>query len=177
MRVVYEKPIIEKHGKYLRFLPVVLATAARSKDKSSKFGALVLGEPGLEVRSSGWNGAPRGCDADEDERFDSREEKYQWVVHAEQNALLNAARCGTATDGCTLIVNGPPCMTCAKMIVQAGIRRVYVAEPEPGFYERWRGDIDRARRLFAECGVEVHQFAYDRHQASVAPLLNAMVTA
>jgi len=131
-----------------------LAVAQRSKDKSSKFGALVLG-PGMEIRSSGWNGAPRGCNADEDERFDERAEKYMWVVHAEANALINAARTGTAVEGCTMLVNGPPCMGCAKLIVQAGIKRLYCTAPSEAFYERWKGDIDRARALFAEVGVEV----------------------
>ena len=147
----------EMVSKYKRFLPIALAVAAMSKDKSSKFGALILG-PGFEIRSSGWNGAPRGCKADDDARFDVRSEKYMWVAHAEANAIVNAARTGTALEGCTLLVNGPPCMGCAKLIVQAGIKRVLVTKPKPDFYERWKEDIDRARALFSECGVECIEF-------------------
>jgi dCMP deaminase len=140
-------------GKYLRFMPVALAYATMSKDRSTKVGALVLG-PGYEVRSSGWNGAPRGCNADEDERFDVRSEKLLWVSHSEANAITNAARCGVSLDGCTMLVTMPPCMSCAKLIVQAGITRVISSRATERFAERWKEDLDRSSRLFAECGVE-----------------------
>lgn len=147
----------EATEKYKKFLPVALAVAQMSKDKSSKFGALIFGN-GFEIRSLGWNGAPRGCKADEDERFDTREEKYFWVAHAEANAIVNAARTGTPLAGCTLLVNGPPCMGCAKLIVQAGIDLVLMQKPKPDFFQRWKEDILRARALFDECGVRYLEF-------------------
>lgn len=139
-------------AKLMKFMPIAKAYAALSKDPSTKVGALVLG-PGFEVRSSGWNGAPRGCAADEDERWHTREEKLFWVAHAEANAISNAARSGAALDGCKLVVTHAPCMSCAKLIVQAGISMVVCPAPETDFMQRWKADLDRTTDLFRECGV------------------------
>jgi dCMP deaminase len=129
-----------------------------SKDPSTKVGALVIG-PAYDVRATGWNGAPRGCKADEDFRFQHRPEKYAWAAHAEANAIANAARTGTQIEGCVMLVTAPPCMECAKLIVQAGVSRVICPMPDPEFAERWAGHLTRARQLFAECGVEYVEFS------------------
>ena len=61
-------------GKYKRFVPVALAFAAMSRMEGTKVGCVILGE-GFQVLSSGWNGAPRGSDADVDERNATRESR------------------------------------------------------------------------------------------------------
>lgn len=134
-----------------KYLDVANAVAGLSKDASTRVGALVLAAD-RSVRSVGYNGAPRGCSADEDERSE-RPEKYYWFSHAELNAITNAARCGTPLEGCTLIVTHPPCMDCARAIVQAGIKEVWAVQPSEEFFERWEGHIERTGRLFQECGV------------------------
>ena len=139
----------EKARKYLE---IAYATANLSKDASTKVGAIVVG-PSLEVRSIGYNGAPRGCTADEDERGTARPEKYFWFSHAELNAITNAARVGTPLFGGTLVVTHPPCMDCSRAIVQAGIVEVFVPEWGHEFSSRWHDHIIRSRRLFEECGV------------------------
>jgi dCMP deaminase len=138
-----------------KYFGLVQATASLSKDSSTKVGAIILG-PSFEVRSLGYNGAPRGCSADEDDRGRQRPEKYFWFSHAELNAITNAARVGTPLDGCSLIVTHPPCMDCARAIVQAGITCVLSATPTPEFLARWDTHTDRSLRLFNECGVEYH---------------------
>ncbi len=140
----------EKARKYLE---IARATANLSKDQSTKVGAIVLGPSG-EVRSLGYNGAPRGCRADEDERGTTRPEKYFWFSHAELNAITNAARVGTPLDGSDIIVTHPPCMDCARAIVQAGIKTVWCQRPESEFIQRWEEHIERSTKLFAECGVD-----------------------
>src|SRR3989338_3606723 len=92
-----------------KYLDIALAAAQLSKDTSTKVGAIIVG-PTNEVRSLGYNGAPRGCNADEDERGRTRPEKYFWFSHAEMNAITNAARVGTPLDGSSLVVSHPPCM-------------------------------------------------------------------
>ena len=143
--------------KLYKFFGIAEATAALSKDPSTQVGCLVFG-PGYEIRSSGWNGAPRGCAADTDERYASREEKLWWVVHSEINAITNAARTGTPLGGCAMLVTHWPCMSCAKAIVQAGISMVVCPEPLAGFRERWVEDIRRTQALFYECGVSLVTF-------------------
>ena len=139
--------------KLAKYMEIVDAIAKLSKDQSTQVGALILG-PSFEVRSVGYNGAPRGCSADEDERGVTRPEKYFWFSHAELNAITNAARVGTPLGGCTLIVTHPPCMDCARAIVQAGIIEVVTRMPAPEFLERWREHADRTQRLFEECHVK-----------------------
>ena len=124
-----------------------------SKDTSTQVGAVIVGPYG-EDRSSGYNGAPRGCAADEpDDSRGERPEKYFWFSHAEINAITNAARVGTPLDGCVMIVTHPPCMDCSRAIVQAGIKQVFAARPSDDFVSRWAEHMARARRLFDECGV------------------------
>lgn len=140
-------------GKYARFLPVAQQMATLSKYPRTKVAAIAFG-PGMEIRATGWNGAPRGSDADADHRLQDREESLHWIAHAEANVIANAARSGASLDKCVLLVTHPPCMSCAKLIVQAGIRAVICPEPNEEFRSRWQEDMDRTAMLFAECSIE-----------------------
>lgn len=142
----------EKHAKYL---DVAEAISRLSKDSSTQVGSLIVGKGG-EFLASGWNGAPRGCGADEPGDIRSeRPEKYFWFSHAEANAITNAARVGTPLAGGSIVVTHFPCMDCARAIVQSGIVKVITRRPEFEFAMRWREHIERSLRLFDECGVEV----------------------
>ena len=136
-----------------KYLDIARAISALSKD-DTKVGAVLIG-PNGEGGPWGYNGAPRGCSADEDERKDGRPEKYFWFEHAERNAIYSAARTGFSTSECALVVTHYPCMDCARAIVQAGIKRVVVAPMTEVFKARWAEHIDRSKRLFLECGVTV----------------------
>ena len=142
-----------KLTKAAKYLEIAYAVSKLSKDESTKVGAVVIG-PTDEIRSVGYNGAPRGCDADEDGRGLARPEKYFWFSHAELNSITNAARVGIPLDGSSMVVTYPPCMDCARAIVQAGIKTVYCPEWSDEFASRWREHIVRTDRLFKECNVE-----------------------
>lgn len=137
----------------IKYMEIVDATARLSKDQSTQVGAIIVG-PSKEIRSLGYNGAPRGCAADEDWRGVNRPEKYFWFSHAELNAITNAARVGTPLDGCSLLVTHPPCMDCARAIVQAGIIEVFARMPSHEFLERWADHTRRTKKLFEECYVK-----------------------
>lgn len=140
-------------AKARKFMELAYARARFSKDPSTQVGAVIIG-PDDEDRSSGYNGAPRGSSADEteDDRG-NRPEKYFWFEHAERNAIYNAARVGTPLAGCSIVITHPPCMDCARAIVQAGIKQVITVRPSAEFVERWAEHMSRAQRLFDECGV------------------------
>lgn len=146
--------------RYKRFMPVAQSIAAMSKYAGTKVGAVALG-PDLEIRSTGWNGAPRGSTADVDSRIESREERLFWAVHAEANAVANAARHGASLKDTTFVVTHTPCMSCAKLLVQAGVVRIVCPAPTGRFAERWQHEYDRARALFKECGVDLIEFEED----------------
>lgn len=136
-----------------KYLPIARAFAKLGKGKRTNVGAVIL-DQSSSMRAQGWHGAPRGCNGDTDQRVNSRAEKLLWRVHAEQNAIANAARAGIALDGCTMVITHPPCMVCANLIVQVGIKRVLCPQPDERFLENWGGDVARARLLFAETNVE-----------------------
>lgn len=134
-----------------KYLGLAGAVSVFSKDPNTHVGAVIVADDG-SVRAMGYNGAPRGCSADEDSRRE-RPEKYFWMEHAERNAIYNAARCGTPIENCTLVVTHPPCMDCARAIVQAGIKHVIWNIPNLEFSARWKEHEERVTRLFNECNV------------------------
>jgi dCMP deaminase len=134
------------------FLVIARHVAARSKDRSTKVGCVIVG-PDNEIRSTGYNSFPRGIDDTREERHE-RPEKYLWTEHAERNAIYNAARVGTPLKGCRAFLPWFPCMDCARAIVQAGIVEVIGVKPDLTD-PKWGADFQRAAILFEEAGVAV----------------------
>lgn len=130
------------------FMGFAIHAATDSKDPT-KVGAALVGPEG-ELRLTGHNGPPRGV-RDLPERF-VRPEKYLFASHAEQNVIAFAAREGIRTHGCTLFVTHYPCSSCARSIIQAGIKRVYVG---PGTTSMPEAEFEAARQMFLEAGVTV----------------------
>ena len=77
------------------------------------------------------------------------------TLHAEQNAILQAAYHGVSVQGSTIYVTHQPCLNCAKMIINAGIRRVVYAGQYPD---------NLARQFLAEAGVSLQQFTLPEGQ-------------
>ena len=106
------------------FMGVALLAAQRSKDPSTQVGACIV-DADKKILSTGYNGFPYGCSDDEfpwnrDESVG--ETKYQFVVHAELNAILNANE--KNLKGAVVYVGLFPCNECAKAIIQSGISEV-----------------------------------------------------
>ena len=141
-----------------RFMLLAHQIAHWSKEKGRRVGAVVVG-PDKEIRSTGFNGFPRGVRDDVVARH-SRETgaKYLWSSHAERNAIYNAARIGVALKGCVMYVPWFPCVECAKAIIQAGICEVVAYEPD--FAEpKWGADFALVQEMFREAGVTVRYMA------------------
>ena len=136
------------------FLAMETLVAKKSKDPSTKVGAVIVG-PEHEVRSTGYNGFPRGIDEYPPSRWE-RPEKYQWCEHAERNAIYNAAMMGTPLKGCTEYVQCTPCAPCGRALIQAGITEVVISKENP-FSDRsdWRDDIDFSLEMLKEAGVSI----------------------
>jgi len=91
--------------------------------KRKKVGALLVNEN--NIMSFGYNGTPYGfCNDCEDKDGNTND----FVLHAESNAILKCAEEGRSTKGATLFTTVSPCMSCAKLIVQAKIKKVVYKE-------------------------------------------------
>lgn len=127
----------------------------KSKDRSTKVGCVIVG-PDFEVRSTGYNGFPRGVNDEADERHD-RPTKYDYTEHAERNAIYNAARVGIPLKGCTLYLNWEPCpcTDCTRAIIQSGIIRVVGPDRpfgKPGTH--WQDNFIHSVNMLDEAGIE-----------------------
>ena len=137
-----------------RFLALAEHIAGWSKDPSTQVGCVVVGVD-REIRSTGFNGFPRGI-ADDAERLADREQKYPLICHAEENAIMHAARIGLSLKGCAAYVTWPPCTRCTRSLIQAGvIEVVYPVSSEVP--ERWREDFATSTWMMEEAGITVRQ--------------------
>ena len=117
--------------------------ARNSYCKRRQVGALLVKD--RMIISDGYNGTPSGFEnICEDENGLTK----PYVLHAEANAISKVAQSGNSSKGATLYVTASPCMECAKLIIQAGIRRVVYRDPY-----RLTDGID----LLVKAGVEVEQ--------------------
>jgi len=136
----------------LRFLELARHISDWSKDPSTKVGCVVVG-PDREIRSTGFNGFPRGI-KDDDDRLQNRQKKYPMICHAEENAIMHAARIGISLKGNTAYVTWPPCSRCTRSLIQAGINEVvYPSKLE--IPERWEEDFSIAMGMMKEAGISV----------------------
>lgn len=139
----------------IRFLGLARHVAQWSKDPSTKVGAVITRDD-HRIMSLGYNGFPVGVN-DDPNRYDNRDVKYAMVVHAEANALMNTT---ASVIGCTLYVYPfHPCHECAKLIIQAGIKRVVSLKSD---VERWKTSFGHAQTMFEEAGVVIN--LYDEAQ-------------
>lgn len=142
------------HEWNIRFMNLAKMIATWSKDTSTKVGCVIIG-PDKEIRSTGYNGFPRGVDDTVAERKE-RPAKYKFTEHAERNAIYNASLFGASVKDCVMYVTLPPCVDCARGIIQSGIREViYLDMPNdksqkiPG----WRDDLAISFAMFDEAKV------------------------
>lgn len=135
-----------------RYIELAAHISEWSKDPSRKIGAVVVGSKG-EILSQGFNGFPRGIE-DTQDRLNTREEKYKYVVHAEMNAIYNACLNGVSLENAEMYVHGlPVCAECAKGIIQTGVKRVvmHVNEEIP---EQWIASWNLTKQMLEEAGVK-----------------------
>lgn len=133
--------------------------AMKSKDTSTKLGAIIVG-PDNEPVTNGYNNFPRGLNDDIVERYE-RPLKYRFMEHAERNAIYNAARHGASLKGCRLYVPQRPCTDCARAIIQTGIIEVIYHKEWPGnaIDTSWYEDQQLSLTMLKECGVKIREWS------------------
>ncbi|MBQ3630513.1 MAG: dCMP deaminase family protein [Prevotella sp.] len=124
-----------------RYLRMARIWAENSYCQRRQVGALVVKDK--MIISDGYNGTPSGFEnICEDEQGVTK----PYVLHAEANAITKLARSGNNSDGATIYITASPCIECAKLIIQAGIKRVV-------YGEQYR--LDDGIRLLERAGIEV----------------------
>lgn len=141
-----------------RFFAMADLVASWSEDRSRRVGCVVVGDAN-EVRSTGYNGLPRGVSAEQATRS-SREngEKYLWFEHAERNALYNMLRVGVSTSNCRMYCNSFPCADCARAIIQSGIGELRTYAPDLND-KKFGRHFNVALEMFSEGGVSVRLYS------------------
>lgn len=145
-----------------QFMHDVYWWSRRSKDPRTKIGA-VLVKPGSRIPFSfSYNSPARGVDDNVPERWE-RPEKYEWVVHAENNAVLNCSREGHCSQGAIMYTQGVPCTGCADACIQGGIIEVVVHKQWQEYekklhWDKWIDSAKRTEKKFAEAGINVRVF-------------------
>lgn len=138
----------------MRFLRIAYhEVAGWSKDPDKKVGCLVV-SPDRRRWTAGYNGFPVGV-ADTIDRLADKDTKNRLSVHAELNAIFNAR---ADVSGWTMYITHPPCLECAKAIIQVGLG--HVVHPLIDRDSRWAGDQWHASVLLREAGV--HATVVDR---------------
>jgi dCMP deaminase len=145
----------KQHRLDLRYMRMARIWAENSYCTRRKVGALVVKEK--MIISDGYNGTPSGF---ENVCEDSHGVTKPYVLHAEANAITKIARSGNNSDGATLYVTASPCIECAKLIIQAGIKRVV-------YGEKYR--IDDGLRLLERANVKTEFIDAGEPQASAKP--------
>lgn len=138
-----------------RFLELAKLASTWSKDPSTGVGAAIVNER-RQVVGLGYNGFAAGV-VDDPARYADRPLKYKMVVHAEQNAIIQA---GDRADGGTIYVypsfwHPNICHDCAKLAIQAGIKCVvgYMADPNNPRTANWKESLELSGQMFQEAGV------------------------
>lgn len=131
----------------LRYLRMARIWAENSYCTRRQVGALIVKDK--MIISDGYNGTPSGFEnVCEDEDGNTK----PYVLHAEANAITKIARSGNSSADATLYVTAAPCLECAKLIIQAGIRRVIYSQP-------YR--LDEGLRLLQRAGIDAQLMQLD----------------
>lgn len=140
----------------------LISTWASCYQADRKIGAVIVKE--RRIMTTGYNGAPAGvrtcvergeCLRKKLGVESGTRQELCYAVHAEQNAIIQAAKLGVSIDAATLYCTHQPCILCAKMIVNAGIRRVV--------YERGYPDAF-SLEILSEAGVVVERYEEKKGQ-------------
>jgi len=137
------------------FMQMAELTAQRSTCLRRQVGAVIVKD--RHIIATGYNGAPRGLKHCEEKGGCLRQQlgvpsgqrhELCRALHAEQNAIIQAATLGQSIEDGTIYVTHQPCVICAKMIINAGIKRIVVREAYPD---------EMATEILDEAGIRVIQ--------------------
>ena len=151
----YDRPDYETY-----FMNMAFLVATRSTCLRRSVGAVIVKDQ--RILSTGYNGAPKGVKDCRERGFCLRKrenipsgQRHElcWGVHAEQNAIANAAYFGVAINGASIYMTESPCNICTKILINAGISEVI-------YVKRYMDEL--SQELLEESKIEVRKFSVNR---------------
>jgi dCMP deaminase len=109
-------------SKVQNYMDVAITIAERSHDAETKVGAVLVNNKSGAIKATGFNGFVRG--ADDQNLPNTRPDKYEYILHAEQNLIANCSRHGISMEDCTLVCTLSPCKLCMRLLFNCGITKV-----------------------------------------------------
>jgi dCMP deaminase len=126
--------------------------AQQSPDNNRKVGCIITDSTG-QVIVSACNDLIIG--AQKTEARCSKPLKYQWIEHAERNAIYAAARNGIPLAGTTMYINWFPCVECCRCVIQSGISKLVSPTRPDTEHHRWGESFKTALQMLDEVGIDV----------------------
>lgn len=126
------------------FMNIARQAATRSTCDRKQVGAVIVRD--RTILSTGYNGSIRGLPHCDDVGHDMENDHCVATIHAEANAIIQAAKNGVNIDGTEIYTTASPCWTCFKLIANCGIRRIYFGE----FYRD-----EKSIRIAGKIGLEL----------------------
>lgn len=128
--------------------------AQRSLDPSSQVGCAIVTQDNIPV-SYGYNGPPRNIELTE-EQWNIKDFKYMMVEHGERNAIYNSLKTNARVPGSKMYITAPACTDCARAIIQAGIKDLYILNSTFSIWMNhpaWIGKLQTSLDMFKLGGV------------------------
>ena len=144
-----------------RFMEMAFHVAEWSScyQSNRKVGAIIV--KNKRIITTGYNGAPEGypsckergeCLRRKMNIASGKQQEYCYAIHAEQNAIVQAAKLGNSVDGATIYVTHQPCVICTKLIINSGIKRIVFKNPYPD---------ELAMSILKDTDIVVEQYTED----------------
>lgn len=134
------------------FFGLAFTIAEKSPDAQTRHGAIIIDRQN-RIIGCGYNGFPTGLP--DDALPNLRPKKYKWMIHAEENCLLNCAiPPSQLVGGGILIVSGRPCLKCASLLINSGVKTWYVADRQGSVLET--DEEDEYNFLTKFSNVDIH---------------------
>ena len=148
---------MERVSKRNYYLDIAQTVLERATCLRRVYGAIIVKND--EIISTGYNGAPAGIKScfEKGECMRRRlgipsgtRHELCYAIHAEQNAIIQAAKLGISIEGATMYCTHQPCVVCSKILINAGIKRIVYANPYP--------DKLAQEMLHADTSLELEEF-------------------
>lgn len=148
VRLSYTVPM--ERSKAIKYYKLAQTQASLFSKDTTKVGAIVLARNSYHILATGYNGFIR--DMVETTEMWAVPNKYIWVIHAEANAVANAARAGACLHDAIAIMTLFPCHECTKLLIQAGITMFISVAPNL-HSEKWGQSFSISQQLIGAAGI------------------------